>query len=138
MFVAINLSLSSFLNNLPSQLNINILPRQKEIIYIENTDPINPKCLTLIHSFSSLSYDTSKASSKASSPHNAIQRFLFQMRVSSPFLKVIQQLSTSSSLSFCHFYLPCIFPSVTRCRRQFRRKMYYVNLTDMYLWRGWQ
>jgi len=42
------------------------------------------------HSFSSLSYDTSKASSKASSPHSAIQNFLFQMRVSSPFLKVIQ------------------------------------------------
>ena len=40
--------------------------------------------------FSSLSYDRSKASSKASSPHSAIQSFLFQMRVSSPFLKVIQ------------------------------------------------
>ena len=45
---------------------------------------------TFIHSFSSLSYDRSKASSKASSPHSAIQSFLFQMRVSSPFLKVIQ------------------------------------------------
>ena len=43
-----------------------------------------------IHSFSSLSYDRSEASSKASSPHTAIQSFLFQMRVSSPFLKVIQ------------------------------------------------
>ena len=43
-----------------------------------------------IHSFSSLSYDRSKASSKASSPHSATQSFLFQMRVSSPFLKVIQ------------------------------------------------
>ena len=41
-------------------------------------------------SFSSLSYDRSKASSKASSPHSAIQSFLLQMRVSSPFLKVIQ------------------------------------------------
>ena len=41
-------------------------------------------------SFSSLSYDRSKASSKASSPHSAIQTVLFQMRVSSPFLKVIQ------------------------------------------------
>jgi low temperature requirement protein LtrA len=40
-------------------------------------------------SFSSLSYDRSIASSKASSPHSAIQSFLFQMRVSSPFLKVI-------------------------------------------------
>jgi hypothetical protein len=43
-----------------------------------------------IHSFSSLSYDRSKASSKASSPRSAIQSFLLQMRVSSPFLKVIQ------------------------------------------------
>ena len=39
-----------------------------------------------IHSFSSLSYDRSKASSKASSPHSAIQSFLLKMRVSSPFL----------------------------------------------------
>jgi len=45
---------------------------------------------SFIHSFSSLSYDRSKASSKASSPHSAIQNFLFQMRVTSPFLKVIQ------------------------------------------------
>jgi hypothetical protein len=43
------------------------------------------------HSFSSLSYDRSKASSKASCPRRAIQSFLFQMRVvSSPFFKVIQ------------------------------------------------
>ena len=45
---------------------------------------------SFIHSFSSLSYDRSKASSKASSPHSAIQSFLFQMRVSSTFFKVIQ------------------------------------------------
>ena len=45
---------------------------------------------SLIHSFGSLSYDRSKASSKASSPHSAIQSFLLQMRVSSPFLKAIQ------------------------------------------------
>jgi hypothetical protein len=31
-------------------------------------------------------------------------RFLLQMWVSSPFLKVIQQLPTFSSSSFCHFY----------------------------------
>jgi len=43
-----------------------------------------------IYSFSSLSYDMSKASSKASSPHSAIYCFLLQMRVFSPFLKVIQ------------------------------------------------
>jgi len=46
--------------------------------------------LVCIHSFISLSYDRSKASSKASSPYIAIQSFLFQMRVFSPFLKVIQ------------------------------------------------
>jgi len=44
----------------------------------------------LLFSFSSLSYDRSKASSTAISPHSAIQSFLFQMRVSSPFLKIIQ------------------------------------------------
>ena len=44
-----------------------------------------------IHSFiNSLSYDRSKASSKASSPHSAIQSSLFHMRISSPFLNVIQ------------------------------------------------
>jgi hypothetical protein len=59
-----------------------------------------------IHSISILSYDRSKASSKASSPHSATQSFLLQMRVSSPFLKVIQWLPTSSSLSSCHFYPP--------------------------------
>jgi len=47
-------------------------------------------CRNFFISFSSLSYDRSKASSKASSPHNAIQSFLLQMRISSPFLKVIQ------------------------------------------------
>jgi hypothetical protein len=51
---------------------------------------IFPTQLKFIHLFSSLSYDMSKASSKASSPHSAIKSFLFQMRVSSPFLKVIQ------------------------------------------------
>jgi len=47
---------------------------------------------TEIHfiSFSSLSYNRSKISSKVSSPHSAIQSFLYQMRVSSPFFKVIQ------------------------------------------------
>ena len=37
---------------------------------------------SFIHSFRSLSYDRSKASSKASSPHIAIQSFLLQMTVS--------------------------------------------------------
>ena len=53
-------------------------------------DKAKHSSLYMFISFSSLSYDRSKASSKASSPHIAIQSFLFQMRVSSPFLKVIQ------------------------------------------------
>jgi hypothetical protein len=57
------------------------------------------------HSFCSLSYDKSIASSKASSPQGAIQCFLFKFPVSSRFLKVIQYLFTSSSSSYCHFYL---------------------------------
>ena len=55
------------------------------------------------HSFSSLSYDRTKASSKVSCPHSAIQNFLLQMRVSSSFPKVIQQLPTSFSSSSCYF-----------------------------------
>ena len=37
-----------------------------------------------------LSDDRSKASSKTIPPHSAIQNLIFQMRVSSPVLKVIQ------------------------------------------------
>jgi len=78
-------------------------------------------------SFSSLSYGRSKASSKASSPHSAIQSFLFQMRVSSPFLKVIQQLPTSSSLSCYHFYPPLYLSFNNPFRRQFLRKMWPIQ-----------
>ena len=38
--------------------------------------------------------------------HSAIQSFLLQMRISSPFLKVIQQFPTSSSSSSRHLYSP--------------------------------
>jgi hypothetical protein len=51
---------------------------------LSNTSQISQKCL--IHAFGSLSYERSKTSS----PHSANQSFLFQVRVSSPFLKVIQ------------------------------------------------
>ena len=44
----------------------------------------------IFYLFSSLSDDRSKASSKMIPPHSAIQSLLFQMRVSSPVLKVIQ------------------------------------------------
>ena len=62
-----------------------------------------------IHSFSILSDDRSKASPKTMPPHSVIQSFLLQMRVSSPVLKVIQQLLTFSSSSSCHFHLPLYF-----------------------------
>ena len=61
--------------------------------------------LLFIHSFSILSDDRSKASYETIPPYNAIQGFIFQMRVSSPVLKVIQQFLTSSSSSSCHFHL---------------------------------
>ena len=43
-----------------------------------------------VHSFSILSDDRSKASSKTMPPYSAIQSLLLQMRMSSPVLKVIQ------------------------------------------------
>jgi hypothetical protein len=57
-----------------------------------------------IHSFIGLSQDRPKASSKASSPHSAIYSFFLQIWISTPFLKVIQELPKSSSSSSCHFY----------------------------------
>jgi len=81
----------------------------------------------VIHSFSILSYDRSKASSKTICPHIAIQSFLLQMRVSSlslrssnSFLRLLPCLPVSS-------ISPCIFPSITRCRRQFLRKMWPIQ-----------
>jgi hypothetical protein len=51
------------------------------VIIFECTNPTisqkNTALSTKNHSFSSLSYDRSKVSSKASSPHSAIQSFLF-------------------------------------------------------------
>jgi len=45
------------------------------------------KCI--IHSFSILSDDRSKASSKTMPPYSAMQSLLLQMRISSPVLKII-------------------------------------------------
>ena len=45
---------------------------------------------SFIHSFSILSDDRSKASSKTMPPYSAMQSLLLQMRISSPVLKVIQ------------------------------------------------
>jgi hypothetical protein len=54
---------------------------------------------------SSLSCDRSISFSKLSSPKSAILSFLFQLPVSSSFLKVIQQLLTSPSLPSCPYNL---------------------------------
>ena len=53
-------------------------------------DPAIATDYKLIHSFSILSDDRSKASSETMPPHSAIQSLLLQMRISSPVLKVIQ------------------------------------------------
>jgi len=45
---------------------------------------------SFIHSFSILSDDRSKASSKTMPPYSAIQSLVLQMRISFPVLKVIQ------------------------------------------------
>ena len=60
---------------------------------------------SLIHSLTlqSLPYDRSIASSKPTSPHSAIQCFLFHFPISSLFLKASQELLTSSSSPFHHF-----------------------------------
>ena len=79
----------------------------------------------IIHSFSGLSYDKSKASSKANSPRSAIYSFLLQMRVSlrsySSFVRLLPRLPVT-------YITPFIFPSITRCRRQFLRKMWPIQL----------
>ena len=58
------------------------------------------------HSFihSCLTYDRSIVSSKARSPRSVRQCFIFQFSISSLFLKVIQQLLTSSPSSFNQFH----------------------------------
>lgn len=64
--------------------------------------------VVLTHSYCSMSHDRSLVPSKVNSPHNSIDYFLFQYPVSSFFLKVIQELLTSSSASSRHinpFYL---------------------------------
>ena len=81
------------LRDCPGILEKSLAPTRDQVQIIQHgtlIPTVAMRSLLLIHSFSSLSYDRSKASSKTSSPHSAIQSFLFQMRVSSPFLKVIQ------------------------------------------------
>ena len=66
--------------------------------------------LTFLHSSRGLSYDRFTTSSKTNSPVSAIQCFLLQLPVSPLFLKIMQQLLTSSSSS-CHPF-PASFNNV--------------------------
>ena len=80
-----------------------------------------------IHSFSSLSYDRSKASSKAL--HTVRSRAssfnwqypLLSLRSSSSFLRLLPRLPVT-------YIPPFILPSIARCRRQFLRKMWSIQL----------
>ena len=57
--------------------------------------------------FSSLSDDRAKASSKTIPPHSAIQSLLFQMRVSSPVLKVMNLVHAFRNSSKSWKFLTC-------------------------------
>ena len=75
------------------------------------------------YSFSSLSYNRSNASSKASSPHSAIYRFLLQMRVSSPVLNHLTPNGhymgrTAQLTSRCWIYI-------------FIQQIYVLNILNM-------
>ena len=86
-----------------------------------------------IHSFISLSYDRFKASSKAALHTGRSRAFSFKweypllsLRSSSSFLRLLPRLPVTS----IH---PFIFPSITRCRRQFLRKMWPIQLAFHFL-----
>ena len=75
------------------------------------------------HSFCSLPYDRSIASSEAISPHSAISCFLFRLFVT----------SSSSCLHILHFPITSnpsfLLPTPQKCfRRQFLRKMWQIQL----------
>jgi hypothetical protein len=65
--------------------------------------PAGSGFLTFITHSAACLNDMSTAHSKATSPYSAIYCFLFQFTVAHRFLKVIEQLLTSSSSSFRHF-----------------------------------
>ena len=77
----------------------------------------NTQDLQCFHSLRNLSYDRFIASSKASSPQSTI--YCFQVTVSCLFLKP----SNSCLRLFPRLPIPSIFPSITRFRMQFLRKM---------------
>jgi hypothetical protein len=58
--------------------------------HLPPTTTLSSELLSITPSFSILSDDKSKASSKKTPPHRAIWSFLLQKTVSSPVLKVIQ------------------------------------------------
>ena len=60
-----------------------------ESVHRDANMKVTNKMQLYVH-LSSLSYERSKATSKARSPHSAIQSFLFQMRVSSTFLNTLR------------------------------------------------
>ena len=83
---------------------------------------------SVTHSFSSLSYDRSKASSTVSCPICATRASSFKwdypllsLRSSSSFLHLLPRLPVTS-------IPPFIFPSITHCRRQFLRTMWPIQL----------
>ena len=77
-----------------------------------------------VHSFSTLSYDRSIASSKVSS--FKWEYPLLSLRSSSSSLRLLPRLPLTS-------ILPFIFPPITRCRRQFLRKMWPIRLASFRL-----
>jgi hypothetical protein len=101
--------------------------QQWESMAVE-TFPTHPFRLLTVHSFSSLSYDRSKAPSKASSLHSAKLRassFKWEyphrsLKSSNSFLRLLPRLSVT-------FIPPFIFPAITRCRRQFLRKTWPIQ-----------
>ena len=71
------------------------------------------------HPLCILSYIKSIACSKASSPHNTNERFLFQFPVSPFFHIIIQEMLTFPLRLPVTALVASIFLSVTCCRRQF-------------------
>ena len=89
---------------------------------------------SFIHSFSSLSYD--RSASKTSSPNRRSRASSFKweyphhsLRSSSSFLCRLPRLPRLPVTSIP----PFIFPSITRCRRQFLSKMWPIQLALRYL-----
>ena len=101
-----------------------VLPNMQFFIYTIN------RPILITHSFSSLSDDRYKASSLPKPAHPIVRSRassfkweypLLSLKSSSSFLRLLPHLPVTSIPSF-------IFPSITRCRRQFLRKMWPTHL----------